>query len=219
MPIRLPDDSSRCAILGATGSGKTVAELWHISNKDIETRAHLIYNFKRDQNIDGIPHARHIGMDEIPIRPGLYIVHPGPNDGDDVEKQMWEIWRRGGIGVHIDEGYMIGKNNGAFRALLTQGRSLKIPMTILSQRPVWMDRFVLSESEFFQVFRLQHRKDRATVQEFIPDEHNISERLPEYHSYYYDVGRNEMTPLSPVPSMEDIYKVFDKRLKRVRKTV
>ena len=44
---------------------------------------------------------------------------------------MWEIWKRGGIGVYVDEGYMVGNNNPAFRAILTQGRSKEIPAIVL----------------------------------------------------------------------------------------
>lgn len=217
MPFRLPESSNRLAIVGATGSGKTVAEIWHISMRDIDKRPHLVYNFKREKTIDNIPHIRHIGLDEIPVKPGLYVVHPHPNDAYDVERQLWAIWERGGVGVHVDEGYMMGTQNPAFRAILTQGRSLEIPVTVLSQRPVWMDRFVFSESEFYQIFRLQHRKDRKLVEEFVPQD--LSKRLPEFHSYYYDAGLDVVTPLRPVPDVETIYKVFDRRLSSIKKVV
>ena len=149
------------------------------------------------------------------MKPGVYIVHPRPDE--DTEPLLWQVWERGGIGVYIDEGYMVGDRNAAFRAILTQGRSKQIPVIVLSQRPVWMDRFVFSESEFFQIFRLQHNKDRKSVQEFIPK--SIDKRLPEFHSYYYDVSRDVVTVLKPVPSIETIYATFERKLARVRKTV
>lgn len=215
--MRLPDSSNRLAIVGATGSGKTQAALWHLSLRDITTRPWIVYNFKYDKNIEAIPLKKDIGLDELPVKPGIYVVHPHPNQTDEVESQMWAIWERGGIGVYIDEGYMVGDRNPAFRALLTQGRSKEIPVIVLSQRPVWMDRFVFSESEFFQVFRLNHRKDQKSVEEFVPAD--LSYRLPDYHSYYYDVGANRTTVLKPVPSIEEIHKTFEHRLKRLVKTV
>lgn len=214
--MRFPGDEDRHSIVGATGSGKTVSAVWNLSHRNFHTMPWMIYNFKADKNIDGIPHAAHIGVDEVPVRPGVYIVSPSPNDSESVEQQMWSIWQRGGIGVYVDEGYMIKKNNSAFRALLTQGRSRQIPMMILSQRPVWLDPFVFSESDYYQIFRLQRLKDTKHVEDFIPG--NIRHRLPQYHSYYYDVGSNELVVLRPVPPMEEIYKTFDARLGK-RKTV
>jgi hypothetical protein len=215
--MRLPDETNRLAIVGATGSGKTQAALWHLSLRDIDRRPWVIYNFKRDRSIDGIPHAKPLELDSVPIKPGVYIAHPQPGQVDDVEKQMWEIWRRTGIGVYVDEGYMVGKKNDAFRTLLTQGRSLETPLIVLSQRPVWMDKFVFTESEFVQVFRLQHRKDRRNVEEFVPA--NLEKRLPEFHSYYYDVAANKVTVLKPVPDIAAIHHTFDVRLSRLRKTL
>ena len=213
--MRIPEESNRIAIVGATGSGKTQAALWQLSMRDIDTRPWIIFNWKNDSSIDSIPYAQNISLNEIPVKPGVYIVHPRPDE--DTEPLLWQVWERGGIGVYIDEGYMVGDRNAAFRAILTQGRSKQIPVIVLSQRPVWMDRFVFSESEFFQIFRLQHNKDRKSVQEFIPK--SIDKRLPEFHSYYYDVSRDVVTVLKPVPAIETIYATFERKLARVRKTV
>lgn len=215
--MRLPDNSNRLAIVGATGSGKTVAALWHLSQRDIDKRPWIIYNFKADSSIDGIPGKKDIELDEIPARPGVYVTHPHPDQTDEVETQMWGVWENQRMGVYVDEGYMVGDRNPAFRALLTQGRSREIPVIVLSQRPVWMDRFVFSEAEFFQVFRLNHKRDRKSVEEFVPA--NLSHRLPDYHSYYYDVGGNRVSILKPVPSVEMIHKTFDQKLSKLRRTV
>lgn len=217
--MNLPNDSQRHAIIGATGSGKTVAAVWHLSLRNYDQKPWVIYNFKDDKTIDGIPYARHIGVEEIPTKPGVYVVHPTPGEASDgtVENQLWEIWSRGNIGVYVDEGYMMGNNNTAFRALLTQGRSKQIPMIVLSQRPVWMDRFVFSESEFFQVFRLQNKKDRKSVEEFVPAD--LGKRLPPFHSYYYDVGNDTVSILKPVPPVEKLHSIFEQKLKRVKNVV
>ena len=190
--------------------------MWHLSNRDYLDRPWIVYNFKTDRSIDSIPYKKDIELDEIPVKPGIYVNHPQPDSQEEIEAQMWEIWKRGGIGVYVDEGYMVGNNNPAFRAILTQGRSKEIPAIVLSQRPVWMDRFVFSESEFFQVFRLNHKQDRKNVEQFIPAD--IGNRLPAYHSYYYDVGENKVTVLRPVPAIETIYRSFESRLKRLRRT-
>ena len=218
--MNFPDDTQRLAIVGATGSGKTYAAMWHLSRRSYDRMPWIIYDFKGDRLINSIPGAYHIRLDQpLPTRPGVYIVHPHPGQTEtgEVESHMWAIWEMENTGVYIDEGYMVGNNNSAFRAMLTQGRSKRIPMIVLSQRPVWMDRFVFSESEFFQIFRLQHSDDLKSVQKFIPSD--IKKRLPEYNSYYYDVNANKTFHLTPVPDGDNIISTFDRRLRQLRKVV
>jgi len=214
--MRLPQSDNRLAVIGATGSGKSHAALWHLSLQDIDKRPWLIYNFKNEKLIDNIPMSHPIGMNEVPIKPGVYIAHPLPHQNEAVETQMWSIWEKEGIGIYIDEGYMIGRHNAAYRALLTQGRSKEIPIITLSQRPRYLDPFALSEAEFYQIFRLQWEKDRKAVEEFVPAD--LSEPLPIYHSHYYDVGENRLHKLAPVPDMKEIYRSFEHKLRTTRKT-
>ena len=208
--MRFPTDQQRLAIIGATGSGKTQAALWHLSHRNFHENPWVIYNFKSDESIDAIPFAKDIPIDELPDEPGIYIARPLPTEEKKVELQMWAIWQAGNIGVYVDEGYMVGQKNKAFRALLTQGRSKRVPMIVLSQRPVWMDRFVFSEADYYQVFRLQHAKDRMNVEQFVPAD--LDRRLPDYHSWYYDVGLDSCAILRPVPSIDAIHDTFERRL-------
>lgn len=214
MAIAFPDDSQRLGIFGATGSGKTQAALWHLSHRSYEAIPWVVYDTKGDASIDGIPYARAIDIGELPVEPGVFIVRPLPHQQDELEAHQWAVWERGGIGVYVDEGYSMGNQNQAFRALLTQGRSKRIPMIVLSQRPVWLDRFVFSESEFLQSFRLQHRKDRAAMEEVIPAS---LERLPQYHSWYYDALGDRVYKMAPVPSIQVIHATFARRLSRQRR--
>ena len=212
---RLPNDQQRLAIIGATGSGKTQAALWHLSHRNFDLQPWVIYNFKGDESIDAIPYAKSLPVDAIPNEPGVFITRPVPEDDDDaVSAQMKAIWARGHTGVWVDEGYMIAKSNRPFRALLTQGRSKYVPMIVASQRPVWMDRFTFSESEFFQVFRLQHKDDRKSMSQIVPV--NFDVQLPPYHSYYYDAGANVTTVMRPVPDIRAIHGTFAARLSRLQ---
>lgn len=210
----MPGSGSRTVILGKTGSGKTHAALYQLSMRDFDIRPWIIIDFKGDEAIAGI-----IGAEEIdvtakpPKRPGVYIVRPLPSQTPEVEELFWQIWKTENIGVFIDEGYMLG-NSAAFRALLTQGRSKQIPLIVLSQRPVWLSRFVFSEAEFFQVFWLNDQRDRRTVQSFVRGD--ASKRLPDYHSLWYDVGRDQSAILAPVPDRSTVLSVFQARLKKRR---
>ncbi|MDR3562361.1 MAG: hypothetical protein P4N59_13150 [Negativicutes bacterium] len=206
----MPDTTHRVAIIGRTGSGKTQAGAWFLSQQVGKNYPWIIIDYKRDKLLNDIRAKELAPNASIPTKPDLYIVHPLPNTDDEaVENLLWRIWERGGIGVYVDEGYMIGENNPAFRALLTQGRSKNIPMIVLSQRPVRMDRFVFSEADFYLVFTLNDRKDQQRVQEFLHRDIDLREgQLPKYHAYYHDVSEDERAVLKPVPSATEIKALF-----------
>ena len=211
--MRLPTDTQRILILGRTGSGKTVAAKWHLSHRRYDLMPWVVYDFKTDPSLASIPYARELALTEVPSGPGVFIVRPAPGEEDAVQAQMWEIWRRGSIGVYVDEGYMVGTNNKAFRALLTQGRSKRIPMIYLTQRPVWLDRFAVSEADYYQIFQLNHVGDRNKIAEFVPaGRANLDARLPEFHSWYYDVGADDVRVLRAVPADDIIDRTFERRL-------
>lgn len=218
---RWPDDTQRFSIVGRTGSGKTVAATWFLGEHANWTEMPwVIYDFKRDSllaKVGAMKGAEHISTDYVPRKPGLYFVHPHPDDTDEVNQHMKGIWEQQNTGVFIDEGYMVSNGMSGkswLRTLLQQGRSLHIPMVILSQRPVWMDRFVFSESDFYQVFRLNHSQDRKRIMEYVPAD--LEETLPEFHSYYHDVAREETFVMRPVVPEKEILSTFDQRLDAMR---
>ena len=219
--MNLPTDTQRISIVGRTGSGKTVIAVWHLSRVNFHLMPWIVYDFKGDsllQKIAALRGSQEIAVDEVPTKPGLYFCHPLPHQIDEVAAQMWRIWENGNTGVYVDEGYMVcgpANTNAAFRALLTQGRSKHIPMIILAQRPVWLDKFVFSESDYYQVLALNHAGDRKKMMEYIPA--NLEQRLPKYHSYYHDVAEDETFVVKPVPTAEKILAVFEKRLAEMAK--
>lgn len=216
--MNLPGDTDRISIVGATGSGKTHAALWQLSIRDFDRKPWVILDYKGDELLNSIDGAQHITLDDpAPTQPGIYIVHPNPGDDVEVEAFLWRLWQSENVGIYIDEGVMIGNGNNAYRACLTQGRSKHIPMIVLCQRPVFIDQFTFSESDFFQVFRLGWLKDIKKMQEFIP--YQVETRLPERYSYYYDVKANEMVVMKAVPDRNAILDTFDLKLRKLRKVV
>jgi hypothetical protein len=215
----MPEDHHRLTMYGQTGSGKTVAALWHLALRSWTQKPWLIFDFKEDEHIAQIPGIEEVKPGHIPQHPGLYVTRPVPeSDDDDVATSMWGIWNQRNTGVFVDEGYMVSKKNTAFKAILTQGRSRGVPLITLSQRPVWMTRFAISEADFHQVFFLADDADRDVVQRFIP--HDMEEkRLPKFHSYYYDVGNDDFIGLKPVPSPQNILDMFERRRLKPHKHV
>ena len=212
--FRFPSNTQRTAILGRTGSGKTQFAAWLLSHAPFHKQPYVIVDYKYDQLLNDIEGVREIGLKETPKKPGLYIVHPQPDDDEGIESFMMNIWKKERIGIYIDEGYMINKNSPGLTALLTQGRSKHIPAIVLSQRPAWLNRFILSEADYYSVFHMNDRRDQKTVEGFLPG--NIDERLPDYHCRWYDVSKDKSFILQPVPDRDNILARFNERLKQKR---
>jgi hypothetical protein len=218
--IALPKDSQRIAIMGRTGTGKTVAGVYHLSQRTFNSVPWIMLNFKEDELLNSIPHAIDITLaDGVPKKKGLYNLHLESGDGDrngPLEPFLAQIKARGNIGVYVDEGFEIDRMSKAYRGIQTQGRSLRIPTITLSQRPTWMSRFIISEADFYQVFALNDRRDQETISQFTP--HSMQGiKFPEYHSYYYQVAKNEAVMLPPVPAPDTLLDIFETKLKPFRK--
>ncbi len=207
--FRLPADDERITIIGSTGSGKTTAGLWQLSMRDWKRKPWVILDFKGDRLVNDIPGAKYLKLgDKIPKKPGIYIAQPLPDQVEEVETLLWKIWNAGKTGLFVDEGYMLDKSK-AYRALLTQGRSKRIPIVTLVQRPVWVDRFAISEANHLHLFDLHDIRDRMTVQPLLKGIDYVRDELEPYHSYWWDVGRKAAFTLRPVPEWDKIRPTFE----------
>lgn len=205
----LPSGDNRTAIIGSTGSGKTQFAAWLLSTRDFDKRPWVLFDFKGDVLLNRIG-ATPMRLDQYPKNPGLYIVKPLPGDEPLVSRLFYQAWLKENIGLYIDEGYMVPKNDRWFRACLTQGRSKNVEMIVCSQRPVFLDKFVWTESSYFAVLNLTNSEDRKKVGEYLNGEK--PKVLPKYHSLWYDVGGQSGLFLKPVPNADEIVSRFEHRL-------
>src|ERR1700727_2966161 len=215
--VRLPGPTHKLAIVGRNGSGKTIAAIWHLSRSDFDERPWVILDFKNDEHINAITRAQLIGFDELPQEPGIYILKVRPGQSERVSDWFKRVWEQENIGVLVDEGYRIDQHDEWFNGCLTQGRSKQISMIVLSQRPVWVSRFVFSEADFFQIFDLTHAKDRDKIGEYIRDDERdqLDVPLEHFYSLYYDVGRKRLDTFEPVDKEEKILAEIDARLEEL----
>lgn len=210
MSVSLPADDDRTLIVGSTGSGKTQFGIWLLSTRNWYARPTVLFDWKGDKLIAALP-AKVISINSNPPRdPGLYVVRPLPGtDEEAVDRFLFKCWQQEDMILYFDEGYMVGKSNKWYNALLTQGRSKLIEIITLSQRPVWLSRFAFSEATYFGIFRLTDEDDRKTVGRFIPKSlYTSGTRLERYHSVWYDVAADQGLELAPVPSRAEIIAAF-----------
>lgn len=223
---RLPTKTDRIVEIGRTGTGKTVCGLWHLSNFDLDSMPWIIFNFKRDEHIESIDKALPVDFSFFPGKKeaGLFVINPTPYDlaGNSKErsafdKYLLKLWERERVGIFIDEMYMVGDSDPLILCL-TQGRSKRIPMILCTQRPVMVTRFAFSEASFIQTFDLNDSRDINTVEEFVPIDWDEEKPLEKHESFYYEVARNKVFRMLPVPNMNRIREILDDKLplRRVR---
>lgn len=212
---RFPSSSEHTAICGRTGSGKTLAGSFLLSESDLENRPHIALDFKGDELLNSIKEAQHIKHHKLPSKSGLYIVRFMPHQKEEMERFFWDVWGAENIHLHVDEAYMIDRNSPGFNSLLTQGRSKRISLTCLTQRPAYCSRFIFSEASHINVFHLNDIRDRKIIEGFFPDDLDVI--LPEFHSRWYDIKQNKIFRLLPVPDADNIRERFSERLKPKRR--
>lgn len=209
--FRLPDTSHRVAVVGRTGSGKTQFGAWLLSLAPFDKMPYIIFDYKGDDLL-AKSGAKLISIkDSPPKKAGLYIVRPHPDDIFNVERFLQKVWENGNTGLYFDEGYMVAKSK-KLEMIMVQGRSLRIPVIILTQRPVWVNKFSLSEADFFAVFQLNKIDDNKTVQNYTTD-FDFRDKLPPYYSRWYDVSQAKFYTLQPVPKQSIIIYNFKSKLK------
>ena len=215
--LRFPNDGHRHAIVGMTGSGKTVFGMSMLSRRSFDKKPWIIFDSKRDKLIRDIPHLNEISLADrkLPRKAGLYVVRPVPGQSEDIEKWLWKLWGQEKTGLFIDEGYSIHPRSPALQAVLTQGRSKRIPVIALSQRPAHVSPFILSESDFISVFYLQTPQDVERVQEYLPHDKHANpidpSELPNHHSFWWHGAHREFARFGPCEDENSILNRFDTR--------
>lgn len=100
----------------------------------------------------------------------------------------WVYYRENMI-VYVDEIYGVtGPRQIPFylKAILTRGRERGITCMMATQRPAEIPQFVLSESEYFYVFRLQMPQDKKRIRDIKGIPETAIESLEKYEFLFAD---------------------------------
>ena len=209
--IRLPGPSDRITIIGHTGSGKSQAAMWHLSNANFDVMPWVIIDPKEEEKINAIEGAEYIDYDTVPKHAGIYILQTSAYDRDQLDEYFAKLLQRRNVGVYLDESSECGFGPG-FTTFLTRGRSRHCPAICLQQRPVDVSRYTRSEAQFFQCFPLTDENDYKTLRGFAKIPSFETSPLPEFYSYYYDVRWKRCYKMQPVPNINTILTRIDNRL-------
>lgn len=202
MPFTLPTAEDRTVVIGPTGSGKTVGGAWLLSRQRLDKRPWVALDFKREILWDqvGSPPMQSLKVGQMPKRPGLYRMPVRPDEDDALEDWLWHVWHKGNVGLFADEASLIPQGK-AFKAILRQGRSLRIPVIACTQRPVDCDREIFSEAQYRWCFGLGDDRDWQVIRGLMGrrDLRDELATLPRHWSLWWDDKQRELTTLRPTP--------------------
>lgn len=215
IPLPGPDEHYACA--GMTGSGKTVASLEMLSMRDMSSQAWIVVDHKRDVNILKLP-AENLNVNAMVLpQRGLHLVKADMSQSfrQDLEHLFQRIFRRGNIGIYIDEGHLVGSSE-AIRNIMVAGRSKHCPLMWTSQRAHWIDSFIWSQASYYRAFTLQTKLDHKRFEENFPMKYQPPKK---WHSYYYVIPENQIYQLAPASDIDVTLGRLDQRLKTAYRAV
>lgn len=202
MTFTLPGAEDRTVIIGQTGSGKTILGAWLLSKQRFDKRPWVALNFK-DEELwyqVGDPPMRPLRLGAMPPKRGLFRMDVHPGQEDELENWLWKIWSRGDVGIFADEVSLVPQKK-AFKAILRQGRSKRIPVIACTQRPVDCDREVFSEAQYRACFGLEDARDYQVIRGLFGnrDIRVEAESLRRHQCLWWDAKRKKLDTLNPCP--------------------
>lgn len=214
-----PKDGEHLLTVGQTGSGKTQAMAYVLAKAPFHLQPFVIIDYKGDPLLNSIERVREIRVGEIPEYPGLYITHPIPELHDDAINDFFHrCCQRGNVGLMIDEALDLPSREAPFRRVLTQGRTLGIPVIAGSQRPYDLSTYLFTEARHIWKFKLMRPEDNKKIFGYMPE--NVTKSaLPKFHSLWYNAGQDAAYRLLPVPQAEKIAEEISTRLPKMKRVV
>jgi len=205
--LPLLNQGQRAVLCGRTGSGKSTLANWLA----IRSPGHwLILNPKGTSAYKNLPDCNTVkGINLNKIEKSLeeyrftnLIPSPGQSTAENMDafvEYMHQSYT--GVGLIVDELYSMHKNGQAGQGLiawLTRGRELKQSFLGLTQRPAWVSKFVFSESDYVGGMSLVLSDDRKKMYEMTGQSEMLGV-LPEHEWLWYDIRKNSLRYLAPVP--------------------
>lgn len=206
--MQLPGAEDRTVVIGPTGSGKTILGAWLLSKQRFDKRPWVALDFKNEILWDqvGDPPMRPLKLGAMPGKRGIYRLRVNPNQDDQLEEWLWKVWRHENIGLFCDEASLIPKQD-AFKAILRQGRSKRIPVIACTQRPVDCEREIFTEAQYRSLFGIEDLHRDYPVIRGLFGNNDVREsvlKLKRHWSLWYDARQRQLLTLKPVPPPDTI---------------
>lgn len=219
----LLEKGERGLLVGQTGSGKTQNALFQL--RESRVWPIIIFDTKIEDAFLDLP-VKGDSIDMVESfaefekhsklrrneRPDYLIVRPSIAEAQSPElmdEYTQLAYNKFGSGLfYYDEIYNWHNNGQAgpgLIGLLTRGRSKGKTVLMATQRPSWISRFCITESQKFYIHWLADQRDKKTLAAVIPNFDKLGE-LPPFHFWHYSTKEHRNAPriFKPVPMAEEI---------------
>lgn len=202
----LLEPGQRGLLVGKTGSGKTQGALFMLRHMPTPV---VILDTKIEPSFETAfapgSWSMQDGLWTQADARSVHIVRPTPAESVDwmqIDAWLGTFMERGPITIYIDELYQVhgtgGRAGPGLVGLLTRGRSKGVTLLMSTQRPAWISRFCLTESEKYYVYRLNDPKDRQRLADVTSRDMLRAPRR--FHFWFYQSGRARAELFAPVPA-------------------
>lgn len=201
----VPKPGERALIIGATGSGKTAFACFILQR--LETVPIIIYDTKEEDKFKSLPGSiivtneaqtvealQNDEIDYIIYRPDIRTC-ADPDALDELLMAHYEQYHN--TVAYIDELYQFHKNGRhgpGLQGLLTRGRSRGITTIMSTQRPAYISRFAITESQKFYIFFLLHADDKKRIDDISPEFSDLREAQQFGFYYFAPTGSAKVVP-------------------------
>lgn len=199
----------RAIAAGRSGSGKSTLGRWLL----LRSPGHwIILNPKHTKAYDALPGAitlNNLNLEKLEKAMGenrFVILNPKPNQCTPEVMDAFIEWLHlnfTNVGLCCDELYTVHFNGRAGPGLtgwLTRGRELGQSFLGLTQRPAWISKFLLSESNFIVEMSLTQKDDRKVIYDLVGDPNTLRKLQPRQW-FWYDVEADKLKLYGAVPAV------------------
>lgn len=197
----------RATMVGRSGSGKSTVARWLLTRSP---GVWIIHNPKHTSAYDSLPNK--VVMHKMDgrklaqyMREFTYIIwNPTTAESDPEYADDFLGWLQANymnVGFAADELYMLHTNGRAGPGLtgwLTRGRELKQSFLGLTQRPAWISKFLLSESNYIGEMSLNQQQDRKVIFDIVGHPDTLK-KLDARQWFWYETEKDKLTLYGAVP--------------------
>ena len=156
----------RVGLVGKTGSGKTYA-----AERLLAPVRRLVVADPKGNLRDRWGLAEPDGRTARALDSGepVRVRYGFPADGD-WDSVFQRVYEAGDVTLYVDEAYGVlksGRPTAGLTACYTRGREMGVSVWTATQRPAWVPLFMLSESDWYLMFRVQLAEDRKRMAQLI----------------------------------------------------